>query len=239
MKKIQKNLSGIIVFLMIIVMAFCLAGCKDKTKTSRPDMDALRSAEVGSYIYFGEYEQDNDESTGKEAIEWLVLDSQEDKMLVISRYALDCQPYSTNPKDVSWETCTLRSWLNKTFYETAFVPEEQNNIMDSLVTAVSNPYYETPAGNDTTDKVFLLSIDETNLYFTDDNTGACQGTPYCYAQDAYKADNGNCWWWLRSPGLDTASAAIVDGDGDVRSYGRDVSHVDSAIRPTMWIDLKP
>ena len=71
MKMIQKNLRGIIVFLLIIVMAFCLAGCKDKAKTKRPDMDTLRSAEVGSYIYFGEYEQDNDASTGKEAVEWL------------------------------------------------------------------------------------------------------------------------------------------------------------------------
>ena len=82
--------------LLALAVLLCLAGCKGKDipamPLNRPDMDALKAAKVGSFILFGEYEQDNDESTGKEAIEWLVLDKQEDKMLVISRYGLDCQP---------------------------------------------------------------------------------------------------------------------------------------------------
>ena len=83
---------AVLIFLAL-AMVLCLASCKSKSKSNRPDMEALRSAEVGSYILFGEYEQDSDESTGKEAIEWLVLDKQDDKMLVISRYGLDGQPY--------------------------------------------------------------------------------------------------------------------------------------------------
>ena len=98
--------------MLALAVLLCLAGCKEKeekSKPKRPDMDALRTAEVGSYIYFGEYEQDNEISTGKEAIEWLVLDKQEDKMLVISRYGLDCQPYHTEYEEITWETCSLRS----------------------------------------------------------------------------------------------------------------------------------
>ncbi len=237
---IQKNLRGIIVFLLIIVMAFCLAGCKDKTKTSRPDMDALRAAEVGSYIYFGEYEQDNNESTGKEAIEWLVLDKQEDRMLVVSRYGLDCQPYNTEDEEGTWETCSLRGWLNGAFYETAFIPEEKNVIRTSLVTADTNPVYATPVGNDTMDQVFLLSIDETNRYFADDTSRTCVGTPYCYEQGAHKdSDFGTCWWWLRSPGLDTYLAAHVDTGGGVSDFGGNVNIDLLAVRPALWINLKP
>jgi len=220
-------------------MVLCLAGCKSKSKTSRPDRDALRSAEVGSYIYFGEYEQDNDESTGKEAIEWLVLDKQDDKMLVISRYGLDCQPYNTEDVDVTWETCSLRKWLNSTFYEAAFIPEEKNVILTSTVTADANPEYDTPAGNDTTDRVFLLSMKEANQYFADDAARKCQGSPYCYAQGANEAPNGNCWWWLRSPGDEPGRAVCIFYDGSFVDAGTFVSLDRGAIRPAMWIDLNP
>ena len=228
----------IIAVFLGLALFLCLAGCKDKTKTSRPDMDALKSAKVGSYIFFGEYEQDNDESTGKEAIEWLVLDKQEDKMLVISRYGLDCQPYNTEWAEVTWETCTLRSWLNSTFYETTFIPEEKSEILSSVVAAETNPYFVTPAGNDTTDKVFQLSIDEANRYFAHD-ARACQGMPYCYAQGTYEFCNGNGDWWLRSPGANSYCAVSVYDDGGLDYYGYGVFNDDNAVRPAMWIDLKP
>ncbi|MBP3696995.1 MAG: hypothetical protein J6J45_05560, partial [Clostridia bacterium] len=77
------------------------------------DFDAdFSDTQVGDYITFGSYEQDNDLSNGKEPIEWLVLDKQDGKVLVISKYALDAKPYNDEYVDVTWETCTLRSWLN-------------------------------------------------------------------------------------------------------------------------------
>ena len=226
-------------FLLALAMLLCLAGCKDK-KPKRPDMDALRAAEVGSYIYFGAYEQDNKESTGKEDIEWLVLDKQEDKMLVISRYGLDCQRFHNERAAVTWETCSLRGWLNGEFYETAFIPEEKNVIGTSLVTAEANMRYYTPAGNDTTDHVFLLSIDEANRYFLDDFDREIVGTPYCCEQGAYKdPDYGTCMWWLRSRGFDSSQAVYVNTDGGVIYSGDFVHFVRNAVRPAMWINLKP
>ena len=230
-------------FLLALAMLLCLAGCKEKeekSKPKRPDMDALRTAEVGSYIYFGEYEQDNEISTGKEAIEWLVLDKQEDKMLVISRYGLDCQPYHTEYEEITWETCSLRSWLNGEFYETAFIPEEKNAVLTSLVTADSNPGYDTPAGNDTRDRVFLLSIYEADRYFADATSRTCFGTPYCFAQGAYKDDDyGTCWWWLRSPGFVSSKAANAGTNGYIQYLGSSVVNKHSAVRPALWINLKP
>ena len=222
-------------FMLALAMLLCLAGCKGKT--SRPDMDALKAAEVGSYILFGEYEQDDDEASGKEAVEWLVLDKQEDKMLVISRYGLDCQPYNTEDVDVTWETCSLRKWLNSTFYEAAFIPEEKNVILSSTVTADANPEYDTPAGNDTTDQVFLLSMKEANQYFADDAARKLQGTPYCHAQGAVKADNGNSWWWLRSPGDEPDRAGDVFYNGSIIDYGTFATLNRGAVRPSIWIDI--
>jgi len=219
-----------------------LNGYKDsaaKIKDIKPKYheELLLKANVGSYVFFGSYEQDNDTSNGKEDVEWLVLAKEGDKALVISRYALDCQQYNTTHTNVTWETCSLRKWLNGTFISNAFSSDEQNMIQTTTVTADKNPSYSTSPGNNTTDKVFLLSITEINKYFSSYSARQCQGTAYCYAQGAYKTDNGNCWWWLRSPGGISDYAAYVYDNGSVRSSGDLVTYVNDAVRPALWIDL--
>ena len=217
-----------------------LNGYKDSAKKieeAKPLL--LKSAKVGSVVWFGHYEQDNNTSNGKEEIEWIVLDKQGTKLLLISRYALDCQPYNPYNKDyqnVTWETCTLRPWLNGTFLNAAFSAAEQKKIVQTTVQNPDNSRYKTNGGNDTQDRVFLLSIDEANKYFSSDDARACAGTAYAYAQGAYKANNGNCCWWLRSAG-DLLVAPFVDNDGNVHDYGISVSDDWSAVRPAFWIDL--
>lgn len=197
----------------------------------------LLNAEIGDPLFFGTYEQDNDPSNGKEEIEWVVLAKEDDRVLVISQYALDCQKYNSTNTAVTWETCSLRGWLNDAFLNDAFSTEEQSQIESVTVTADQNPKNSTPAGNDTTDKVFLLSIREVNKYFSSASASQCQGTAYCYAQGAYKASNGNCWWWLRSPGISSNLAADVNDDGYVDFYGN-FGYIDNyAVRPALWINL--
>lgn len=193
-------------------------------------------AQVGSYVYFGAYEQDNNTSNGKEDIEWLVLAKEGNKALVISRYAIDCQQYNTSYTDVTWETCPLRKWLNGTFISDAFSSDEQNMIQNTTVTADNNPSYNTSPGNNTTDKVFLLSITEVNKYFFSDSARQCSATGYAKAQGAY-ASNGNCWWWLRSPGINSNYAAGVRDDGSVSLGGINVRSSSVAVRPALWINL--
>lgn len=122
------------------------------------------SIPVGGYITLGTYEQDNNISNGKEDIEWLVLAKETDKMLVISKYGIDCKPYNEEWEDVTWETCTLRTWLNDEFYNTAFSSKEQKKIAETKVVNDDNPISGAKGGNDTKDKVFLLSMDETLEY---------------------------------------------------------------------------
>lgn len=136
----------------------------------------LKTALPGTYITFGTYEQDNKKKNGQEPIEWLVLENNEESLLVISKYVLDGQPYSNaydtyayQPYPVTWELCSLRAWLNSTFYTTAFSEGERARIQTTLLSneakemGFSNE--KVDGGNDTLDNVFLLSYDEVLKYF--------------------------------------------------------------------------
>lgn len=177
-------------------------------------------------IAFGRYPQASKNENA--LIEWLVLKNDGSRALLISKYALDCQKYNTSYTYVTWETCTLRKWLNGAFISNAFSHEEQAMIL-------SAPIPESAA---TKDRVFLLSVGEAQKYFSSYSTRRCQGTAYCYAQGADKVgENGNCGWWLRSPGDDSYSASNVEWDGGIDGYGDYVNNGTIAVRPALWIDL--
>ena len=197
----------------------------------------VKSVNVGDVYKFGSYEQDNNKSNGQEDIEWLVLEKDGTKILVVSKYALDCKPYNTSYTDVTWETCTLRKWLNNDFLGSAFSANEKAMIPTVTVSADKNPDYNTNPGNAMQDQVFLLSITEANKYFSSDSARQCKPTDYAVANGAWESDSGNCWWWLRSPGNNQGIAANVDDDGGVSEIGNYVSNVNNAVRPALWIDL--
>ena len=204
----------------------------------------IKNIKVGDTYTFGAYEQDNSTSNGKEAIEWTVLDKDGMSLLLISKQALDCQQYNTSYTDVTWESCSLRKWMNGTFLNKAFNAEEQAQIQNTTVSADKNPEYNTNPGNATTDKVFLLSINEVEKYFNSDEARKCAPTAYAKAQGAYTSDSyktasgaATCWWWLRSPGLIQSYAAYVYTDGSVCCTGRYVLSDNAAVRPALWINL--
>ncbi len=197
----------------------------------------ITSVNVGDIITFGAYEQDNNTSNGKEAIEWQVLDVQNGKALIISKYALDCKAYNETYTDVTWETCTLRTWLNSNFYNTAFSSADKNKIIKTTVTADANPDYSTDPGNNTSDNVFLLSITEANKYFASNAARQCKSTAYATAQGVWTSSSGYCWWWLRSPGYYLSDASDVDYIGSIITYGSYVYDDDFAVRPALWISL--
>ena len=196
---------------------------------------------IGSTIKLGKYEQDNNTSNGTENIEWIVLAKDIDKMLVISDKAIDCKPYHSSYGNTTWEECSLRRWLNDTFVNEAFTPEEQEKILTTNIIADANPDYDTDARNDTEDKVFLLSIEEANRYFNSDSERRCVPTEYAKANGAFtfeKDDTSNCFWWLRSQGgYSNKSASVVNSNGTVGKYGNAVDYNGDCVRPAMWISL--
>lgn len=205
---------------------------------------------VGNYVTFGEYPQT---TAGEDMtpIEWLVLARNGNKALLISRYGLDAQPYNTDYTSVTWETCTLRTWLNGTFYNKAFSSAEQAAILTTNVDNSKNQCYSgwsTSSGNNTQDKVFLLSYAEANKYFgvTYDNSSNTKSrvapTAYAIAQGAWTSYSNKTtdstyagWWWLRSPGTYQDYAAIVYFVGSL-----DFNYVDSdsgSVRPALWVNI--
>lgn len=202
-------------------------------------LEKLKHIEVGDTIFFGSYEQDNDKENGNEDIEWLVLEIEDGKALLISKYALDCQPYNTVYENVTWETCSLRKWLNEMFILNAFGVEEQAQIQSTSVSADKNPEYSTDPGNSTTDKVFLLSVTEVKKYFSSDEDRKCEATDYAIAQGASysREKKPTCCWWLRSPGYNQYTAEDIYGNGFVISGGNDVNYDNVCVRPAMWVNV--
>lgn len=213
--------------------------CADiKTKYNRI---LMRKAAVGDKITFGTYEQDNDTSNGTEDIEWLVLAKENNKILVISDKTLDYQRYNKTYEKITWEQCSLRKWLNDSFFNAVFSEEEQALIQNTTVSADKNPKYSTDPGNTTTDKVFLLSINEAEKYFSNEQARKCTTTAYviAIAQSAY--DNkvhDVSWWWLRSPGDKQKNAARVNYAGSIDYSSLSVSGNVGCVRPALWISLE-
>ena len=201
---------------------------------------------------FGTYPQ-TAEGNDSTPIEWLVLARDGNKALLISRYGLDAQPYNREFTDITWEKCTLRTWLNGTFLNKAFTAQEQEGI---LVTDVDNSASQgysgwgTSGGNNTRDKVFLLSYAEANKYFGvqhwsvsgagDNMKSRILPTSYSKKQGAfsYQTIDGKYggWWWLRSPGSDQRYAAFVNTAG---SFDDLVVNDDrTVVRPALWVNLE-
>ena len=217
--------------------------------------EAKRAAfrNVGGYVTFGSYEQDNNTANGQEPFEWLVLDYDDvnNCALLLSRYGLDAQPYNTEFMSITWDKCTLRAWLNETFLNKAFTAQEQTCItLTNVDNSYSQGYYKWRAGGgiNTQDKVFLLSYAEANKYLSvtnrDRNNTKSRAAPTAYAvkQGAYthssnKTADGMAsgWWWLRFPGGTQYTATRVSYDGSLDYFS--VNSTSSCVRPALWINL--
>ena len=210
------------------------------------------SLAVGDMITFGTYPQTS-KGTDQTPIEWIVLDVQEGKALLLSKYGLDAKQFnSVQTKNITWEKCTLRSWLNNDFLNTAFSEKEQAEILITEVDNSASQGYSrwiTVDRNNTKDQVFLLSCSEANkylevTYFNHNNTKS-RVTPTAYAEmqgafaDTSNRTVDNCaagWWWLRSPGNHWGYASGVTHDGSLRSYMY-VNDSSAVVRPALWINL--
>ena len=167
---------------------------------------------VGQTFKMGRYEQDNNLNNGPEPIEWQVLTVYSGRALVISKYVLEVRAYYNAGS--TWEVHKDRKWLNEDFYNTAFTDAEKNNILLAVNENPDNTAYGTRGGNQTQDKIFYLSIDETNYFSSDDNRKA-KPTAYTAAQGIMVLEpyGGATYWSLRSPGYMESIRAYIDADG--------------------------
>lgn len=175
----------------------------------------LKNPTVGAEIHLGHY------SNGQSVI-WKILKIQNNMLFIISSDYICRLPYHQTRDSITWADCTLRKWLNNEFIQGYFSPAEQARIVPCKLNNDNNLKYNTPGGVPTTDKVFLLSINEANQLFANNQA----------------RDIGSWGWWLRSPGVEPNYAAIVNRGGWVSSRGLEAYGSNFGVCPAMWISLE-
>jgi len=193
---------------------------------------------IGSTIRFGKYD-------------WRVLDVQNGKALILSENIIEKRRYHSYA-GTAWEECELRVHLNGAFYN-AFSLRDKARIDERRITTMNNPWYGTTDGNDTNDRIFLLSIEEVVDYFGD--SGQLKNRPedarsindqHNSTRIAYDVNGAASWWWLRSPGFHgkedfhSSYAAYVHLDGSLHIFGDFVTNETAGgggVRPALWLNL--
>ena len=238
----------------------------DKRKNIHDPQVAADGTVTWDCVYFGNYYQNDTNGDGtanmsdsKQPIKWRVLSVSGNDAFLMADQNLDAKPYNETVSDVTWETSTLRSWLNgytnasnaagfsyssDNFINTAFTTEEKSGIYLSRVDNKDNLPYDTEGGNTTWDKLYLLSIDEASnqaygfnsIFGADSKTRVSTNTTYTAGKTGmHPAETAN-WWWLRSPGIYSYYASEVDCNG--YGYGGyNVNLTDVAVRPVLHLDL--
>lgn len=162
---------AVILALGIVLLLVCVSG---------------NAEETFRVCTFGSYEQDGNESNGKEPVEWIVILEDDDACYLISRFILSLQLYNVEKVDVTWETCNLRKWLNSDFLNDAFTSVEQRQL-----------YYYTTGDGDSKDLVFCLSEDEVRLVFESENDRIAYPTAVVMSDPDYTNYQNAGQWWLR------------------------------------------
>ena len=223
--------------LLALVCALLFTFCSEAFAAVTYDFSQVN---VGDIITYGSWEQDGSTSNGKEPIEWIVLDMTGSRIVLISRYCLFPSSYY-NPAGVkykytTYENSDIRSYLNKEFYKTAFSSRERQQISLVLNSNKNNKKYGTNGGNDTKDRVFLLSDEEAIFYFSSSAERRTKPTAVCKSalkKRRYTFSNKYCYWWLRTPGKVRCNAEYVTDVGNIYRYGSDVGHSNVAVRPAI------
>lgn len=211
------------------------------------------ATQAGKYVTFGHYPQTKS-GDDDNPIQWLILERDGQNALLISKCGLDTKPYDTNENGTTWEKSTIRMWLNAIFYNKAFNSAEQAIILTTSVDNNKEQCYSSWSkndGNNTQDKIFLLSYAEVKKYFDVvywKNAGPKENkkpriapTAYAIAQGAstfslYKTvDGADSGWWLRSLGQNGIEVAAVGASGCLHSFS--AYETSASIRPAMWVNI--
>ena len=171
---------------------------------------SLKKASVGDVVLFGKQE-------------WLVLDKTTEKVLLTMNQAekledLKFVPFHQDQEAVTWEQCSLRKWLNSEFIDSIFTEQEKNRILTVEIPNQEESAYGISGGNNTQDKIFILSVEEATKY-----------------KDVLKSIKAN--FWLRTPGNSQDTAAYMSY-GKIMEYGYPVTSKNFYTYPAIYVSLE-
>lgn len=149
---------------------------------------------------------------------WDILAIEDDKALLLSSSSVCNLPYNEKNVDITWQTCTLRKYLNEEYYKT-FSDEER-----AMIVPIENQPSSVSVSNSTSsvtneDKIFLLSSQEAKEY-----------------EGKFDSEDINSWW-LRSSGRSNNYAACITKSGAISEEGFEVTRSGNGVRPALWIRI--
>ncbi len=179
--------------------------------SSKTKLPSLKEAKEGELVEFGDYQ-------------WYVLEKQDDRIKLIlnqvsSVKELCYRPYHEKQEPVTWENCSLREWLNSEFLTGFFSEKDQDRILLTDISNEGNDAYGTSGGNDTQDKIFLLSEKEAEQY-----------------QDILK--NLKVAFWLRTPGNSEDTAVYLSVRPRIMDYGYPVNSPNLYTCPVICVSIR-
>lgn len=208
----RNKVSAVFLLISVMISSVLCCGC-----SGSGDSNEVPKIDVNGPVILGRF-QDED-------IEWIVLDVQDGKALLLSKYCIDSRVFNSRERDISWKLCILRTWLNSDFYKSAFTSGEKKIILNT----------ELPEDG-VTDRIFILSGDEVMKYLPDPD-GVYKAYPTKYAMErgvVINIDN-SCGWWVRTSGLvDTHAWVFGSGQGEYVPVNKDCY----GVRPAMWVSLE-
>jgi len=234
---LSKTVRIVASILCVILVASAFTACQKQEPLPEGTV-AIDDAKTGEKVAFGRYEQDDIKDNGQENIIWIVAEAQKDKLLLVSEKVLDTRKYNNDRKKVTWEESTVRAWLNADFVSSAFNAKESKKLVETTIITPDYAKYNTPGGNDTKDKVFLLSIEEAEKYFVSDESRRAQSSESAKTGGLKWNDSilyrGNGVWFLRTPGLKGDNVCYVNYDGKIYNTCF-VDNEGFGIRPAIWV----
>ena len=218
--------------------------------------DTEKDINVGDVVIMGNYAHQDSEVLYEDAdgnkydiwsipVKWLVLDKVDGKALLLALYNVDVIAFDEGKQENStWETGTLRAWLNGEFRESAFNEKEQECMVETIVKTEANPVYGTEGGVESKDYIFVLSVEEAERYLQKNEERSTQIEPPVnkekidWSKNIPIADTTDFYgWWLRTPGENEKRMAYVSGFGEIHLEGALVGDSWTSVRPAIWIDL--
>ncbi len=203
----------------------------------------MQEYNMGSEIIFGGYS-------------WFILDIKSNEALIITQYIIEQGSYHNAYKGITWAECSLREYLNGEFFN-RFSSEEQSRIIPVTNKNFDNQWYGTKGGENTKDRIFLLSLEEVVCQYFGDSSSKLYNPRKNQRYWFERKDENNskrvaspegiewgCWWWLRSPGRVSVKAVYVHGDGNIGIQGNNIHKGNlseggckGGIRPALWLKL--
>ena len=236
MRKCRKKAFLPVILSVVLMLSLATAAIAASGEAA----EGVSPINMGDHIHFG-------------GLVWVVLDVQDGKALVLSDRIIAQGWYYPDSyvQHKTWAESDMRRFLNEEFFHSAFTAEEREQIVETTVVTGDNPLFTTPGGEDTIDKVFLLSLEEVLHYSGSTDALNEATTKKFFISDPNnpmriaETDEGNAaWWWLRSPGAydflchtNFCHAAVVLANGSLTVFGEMVGNEFGGVRPAMWIYL--